>query len=114
LGWAQYQVRLNLAIRHHWQLVCYAFSFCWRASCADLLTPEAPPSGVAAKAHRLRPRRPESGEGGKENPEGLSRLAAVMASAEKREGVAGAVYDAAALLEGVLQQAPAEGVKSVA
>ena len=90
-----------------------AFSFCWRASCADLLTPEAPPARVAAKAHRRRPRRPEGGEEGKENPEGPSRFAAVVAGAERGEGVAGAVYDAAALLEGVLQQAPAEGVKSV-
>ena len=52
--------------------------------------------------------------GGKENPEGPSRLAAVVAGADKGEGVAGAVYDAAALLEGVLQQASAERVKSVA
>ena len=31
LGWAQHQVRSNLAIRRHWQLVCGAFSFCWWA-----------------------------------------------------------------------------------
>lgn len=31
LGWAQYQVRSDLAIRRHWQLVCCAFSFCWWA-----------------------------------------------------------------------------------
>jgi hypothetical protein len=78
------------------------------------LASEAPPSAVAAKAHRRRPRRPEGGEGEKENSEGPSRLTAVVTGAEKGEGVAGAVYDAAALLEGVLQQAPAEGVKSVA
>jgi SRSO17 transposase len=29
LGWAQYQVRSDTAIRRHWQLVCCAFSFCW-------------------------------------------------------------------------------------
>lgn len=29
LGWAQYQVRSDRAIRRHWQLVCCAFSFCW-------------------------------------------------------------------------------------
>jgi SRSO17 transposase len=29
LGWSQYQVRSDLAIRRHWQLVCCAFSFCW-------------------------------------------------------------------------------------
>src|SRR6266480_5870832 len=29
LGWADYQVRSDRAIRRHWQLVCCAFSFCW-------------------------------------------------------------------------------------
>jgi len=29
LGWAEYQVRSDRAIRRHWQLVCCAFSFCW-------------------------------------------------------------------------------------
>lgn len=31
LGWAHYQVRKDLSIRRHWQLVCLAFSFCWWA-----------------------------------------------------------------------------------
>jgi SRSO17 transposase len=29
LGWAQYQVRSDVAIRRHWALVYCAFSFCW-------------------------------------------------------------------------------------
>ena len=29
LGWAEYQVRSDLAIRRHWALVFCAFSFCW-------------------------------------------------------------------------------------
>lgn len=29
LGWSQYQVRSDIAIRRHWELVCCAFSFCW-------------------------------------------------------------------------------------
>ncbi len=29
LGWSQYQVRSDLAIRRHWALVCCAFSACW-------------------------------------------------------------------------------------
>ncbi|MDQ6832488.1 MAG: IS701 family transposase [Chloroflexota bacterium] len=32
LGWAQYQVRSDRAIRRHWQLVCCAFAFCWWAA----------------------------------------------------------------------------------
>jgi hypothetical protein len=37
LGWAQYQVRSDIAIRRHWQLVCCAFSFCWWALGDDAL-----------------------------------------------------------------------------
>jgi len=29
LGWADFQVRQDRAIRRHWELVCCAFSFCW-------------------------------------------------------------------------------------
>jgi hypothetical protein len=29
LGWADFQVRRDRAIRRHWELVCCAFSFCW-------------------------------------------------------------------------------------
>ena len=32
MGWADFQVRADRAIRRHWQLVCCAFSFCWWAS----------------------------------------------------------------------------------
>jgi hypothetical protein len=31
LGWAQYQVRSDIAMRRHWTLVLLAFSFCWRS-----------------------------------------------------------------------------------
>jgi DDE superfamily endonuclease len=29
MGWSDYQVRSDTAIRRHWALVCCAFSFCW-------------------------------------------------------------------------------------
>jgi hypothetical protein len=29
LGWADFMVRSNRAIRRHWTLVCCAFAFCW-------------------------------------------------------------------------------------
>jgi hypothetical protein len=35
LGWAQYQVRSDPAIRRHWELVCCAFCFCWWALVQD-------------------------------------------------------------------------------
>jgi hypothetical protein len=31
LGWSHYQVRSDVAIRRHWELVCCALSFCWWA-----------------------------------------------------------------------------------
>jgi hypothetical protein len=31
LGWADFQVRGDLSIRRHWELVCCAFCFCWWA-----------------------------------------------------------------------------------
>ena len=43
LGWADFQVRADRAIRRHWALVCCAFSFCWRAWFA------APPAATAAR-----------------------------------------------------------------
>ena len=42
LGWAHYQVRKDLSIRRHWQLVCCAFSFCWWA-CTDRGEMSPPP-----------------------------------------------------------------------
>lgn len=49
LGWAQYQVRSDLAIRRHWQLVCCAFTFCWWALRQDILVldPAQHPQAVA-------------------------------------------------------------------
>ena len=42
LGWGQYQVRSDLAIRRHWALVCCAFSFCWQAAPETLVGVAAP------------------------------------------------------------------------
>jgi len=43
LGWADFQVRSDRAIRRHWTLVCCAFSFCWQAFLADHPTLPTPP-----------------------------------------------------------------------
>jgi SRSO17 transposase len=50
LGWADFQVRSDRAIRRHWALVCCAFSFCWQALLATQPTaqPAAPKSQAAA------------------------------------------------------------------
>jgi DDE superfamily endonuclease len=46
LGWADFQVRSDRAIRRHWMLVCCAFSFCWRAWFAE--HPAQPAAAEAA------------------------------------------------------------------
>jgi SRSO17 transposase len=50
LGWADFQVRSDRAIRRHWQLVCLAFSFCWRAWFAEPPPPPSPPEDQPASA----------------------------------------------------------------
>jgi DDE superfamily endonuclease len=58
LGWADFQVRADRAIRRHWSLVCCAFSFCWHAGqapsapavAAALPTTTAEPVANAGKA----------------------------------------------------------------
>ena len=50
LGWADFQVRTDRAIRRHWALVCCAFSFCWQAFLAEQPAQPAAPSPQAAPA----------------------------------------------------------------
>lgn len=103
LGWSQYQVRSDHAIRRHWQLVFCAFSFCWwaygRLPTEETAEPEKPEDDLPAGS---------AGRGKKED-------AGVLAGGlEGGEGVARAVGDALALLESVLRQAPAIGARSAA
>jgi hypothetical protein len=51
LGWADFQVRSDRAIRRHWTLVCCAFSFCWQAVLAE--HPTQPAAAAAAAARSL-------------------------------------------------------------
>jgi len=103
LGWAQYQVRKDVSIRRHWQMVCCAFAFCWWAYGRLPASPEEPaeqpeddlPAGPAGR--------------GKKEPPGV-----LAGGLEGGKGVAGAVGDAVALLEGVLGSAPATGTKDAA
>lgn len=48
LGWADYQVRSDAAIRRHWALVCCAFSFCWWALPPEAELAEGDPAPAAA------------------------------------------------------------------
>ncbi len=103
LGFSDYQVRSDLAIRRHWQLVCVAFSFCWwsyghlPASLEEQTeTEDAPAASV-------------SGRGEKAEARGV-----VAGGVEGGKRVAGAVGHALEILEGVLRDAPAARAKSAA
>ena len=92
LGWADFQVRSDRAIRRHWALVACAFSFCWQAWFADqsarLAAPDLPAVPTAARGatttrHRGRTSRQEFVAGGTASGAGLAgpleRAAALVA-----------------------------------
>jgi hypothetical protein len=54
LGWADFQVRSDRAIRRHWALICCAFSCCWQAFGAE-------PPANRQRPTRGPPRRPRGG-----------------------------------------------------
>ena len=111
LGWAHYQVRSDPAIQRHWQLVCCAFTFCWWAN-ADLLEEEAPPGVVLEEeSASTSTSAVKRGKKGDQKPPASSALAR---GTKNGEDVAGAVRNAVAILEGVLQQAPAQGTAKAA
>ncbi len=103
LGWSDYQVRSDIAIRRHWQLVCCAFSFCWWAYGRLPALLEEPTESENYPGT-------ESAEGGEKG-----KTSGVLAGgAEESKSLAGAMGNAVALLESVLRSAPADGAKSAA
>jgi hypothetical protein len=101
LGWSDYQVRSDIAIRRHWELVCCAFSFSWWAY-ARLPTKE--PSHMEKDAPTE-----TAGRGKKAAPPGV-----LAGGIEGGEGMAGALDNAQEILEGVPRDAPTAGAKSAA
>ena len=105
LGWSDYQVRSDIAIRRHWQLVCLAFSFCWWAY-GHLPTEEK------AQTHKTENdpcAEYSQGRGKKE-----SSAVFLAAGFESSERVAGALSHAEKILEGVFREAPATSAKTAA
>ena len=101
LGWGQYQVRSDQAMRRHWQLVCCAFSFCWWHESH----PATPVAGRPDEDLMPQPAADEAaGRGGntRHAPPGV-----LAGGAARRARVAGAVAHALALLARLVEAAPA-------
>ncbi len=101
LGWADFQVRSDRAIRRHWQLVCCAFSFCWRAWFADHPAQPAPAEPAAAPTGAAR------GEWTGHQPAPDRRGGGLAGDAAAGARLADPVGRARALVAGVVERAPA-------
>ena len=101
LGWADFQVRSDTAIRRHQALVNCAFSFCWAAWFAD-----HPPQDTAAP-------RPGPGRGERGPARRRTGAGTVLAAGAARDTrLAFPLDNAAALVAGMVQGAPAPAAAS--
>ncbi len=117
LGWSQYQVRSDKAIRRHWQLVCCAFSFCWShaSHSSENTTQEArEPSESQVPLQRSVPAA-ASATGGKNQREQRDAATGILADGPTSStGMVGALDHAAALLERLVATAPTSCVATAA
>lgn len=90
LGWADFMVRRDRAIRRHWTLVCCAFAFCWWHEAAELRLRDA--------VMPVREKKPAGR---------VARAPPLAAPVACGAGLADAGALAHALLAGMLAQAPA-------
>jgi hypothetical protein len=102
LGWADFQVRSDVAIRRHQALVNCAFCFCWATWFAD-----HPPQHDSAAP------RPEPGRGERGHPRRRPAAGAVMATGTARGARLAFPLDrTAALVAGMVEGAPAAAAAS--
>ncbi len=117
LGWSQYQVRSDRAMRRHWQLVCCAFSFCWyHASHPAAASVQEPEKGMEASGIPQSdvPASP-SGTGKKNQQSTRSNASDVLANGTAGgPRMVGAVDHAAALLAWLVATAPTAPVATPA
>ena len=104
LGWSQYQVRSDHAMRRHWQLVCCAFSFCWWHDSHQAPTVEDPQQ----EDHEAQPAADEAAGRGGNTP--APPTGVLAGGAARRARLAGTLDHAAALLAQLVIIAPAAGV----
>jgi SRSO17 transposase len=107
LGWADFMVRSDPAIRRHWQLVFCAFSFCWRA----WFTTGPPTARMEPAAHAdldtvSAPTRGKNGA----RPAGPTATPGLLAKdAPPSAWVAGSMDVSLAVLARLVERAPASG-----
>jgi len=101
LGWADFQVRSDRAIRRHWHLVCCAFSFCWWAYLRRQATIMVDQTLKTAPALTAGP------AGGKKRATGGPPDAIVAGGVAPGAGLARPLDDALALLARLVERAPA-------
>jgi hypothetical protein len=114
LGWADWQVRTDRAIRRHWALVCCAFSFCWWAW-SRAPTDQPVPGGTPDSAHPMPVASPGRGKSvAGERPPRRPAEQHVAGGAAAGAGVAPPVDPAPALVARLVPAAPAAAVAGVA
>jgi len=110
LGWTDFMVRSDRAIRRHWELVCCAFAFCWR----DWFHPHAPPDRPPADRQRDQTKEPTdlaetaAGRGKNQHHSRRSPAPALLAAClAPRPGLARSLDVPAPLLARLVRSAPA-------
>jgi hypothetical protein len=113
LGWSDYQVRADVAMRRHWALVCCAFSFCWynlsqqHPALAPVPAEAAGPVAASAPASAPVPASPpEAGRGENERGAVGTPPALLAGGAARGARLVGALDHAVALLARVVDRAP--------
>ncbi len=116
LGYSDFQVRSDRAIRRHWQMVFCAFSFCWWAYVRQQEDTQGEETVDRAPERQPVPQRPEAvGEKRRAVRTAQRPSDALVAGGPPRGAeVARPVDHALALLAGVVEGAPASRTASVA
>jgi hypothetical protein len=114
LGWADFQVRSDRAIRRHWTLVCCAFSFCWHAGQAQTVPAAGPAPPAVAPTPPAAEQTAARGARQRLDPDRHHRAGrhrgVVAAGAAQGARLAGPVGVAAALLAWMVGQPAAPAV----
>ena len=117
LGWSQYQVRSDVAMRRHWALVQGAFAFCWWAE-TGRAAGGGPGPGHARPDPPEEPREPSGARGEKASAHAAPPLAPAVAllagGAAAGARLAGTGLVPVALLAGVERPAATAAAASLA